>query len=400
MKVVWKGKKGTKEEVLNIYRKLREELQLPIYVDEDTAVVDFHWARSSVVFIPTRETLTTVKNSELLGFLKKAGVKRVLLDSLYPNHIDLMKALCEAGLEVEAVSRPTAQEEFRAYVRRKVEVLKKARVNIDIELNKNDYNDAVITAFIFPKYRRRIDVRFLNCWPYMMLWRRARRIHKAYRQLIKATPPSIKKRLQQLMQAIIPTREKKSLTKVDEVRLEVFATSFIKSVMENYPEYEIGKLFERLRIVDDAIKQAHVSEVFIEMLGYRSRQKFLNKAGIRMARNASDKPFICDRALRDALMQAAIKIYHIDPIRERAIIKIRAIRLAEEIFRWMKEVETRNVEDGRVEETRVTGPSQKERELQEFSPVKGPCESRSDKTNLPALGPHTPGRTDNTTATS
>jgi len=400
MKVVWKGKKGTKEEVLNIYRKLREELQLPIYVDEDTAVVDFHWARSSVVFIPTRETLTTMKNSELLGFLKKAGVKRVLLDSLYPNHIDLMKALCEAGLEVEAVSRPTAQEEFRAYVRRKVEVLKKARVNIDIELNKNDYNDAVITAFIFPKYRRRIDVRFLNCWPYMMLWRRARRIHKAYRQLIKATPPSIKKRLQQLMQAIIPTREKKSLTKVDEVRLEVFATSFIKSVMENYPEYEIGKLFERLRIVDDAIKQAHVSEVFIEMLGYRSRQKFLNKAGIRMARNASDKPFICDRALRDALMQAAIKIYHIDPIRERAIIKIRAIRLAEEIFRWMKEVETRNVEDGRVEETRVTGPSQKERELQEFSPVKGPCESRSDKTNLPALGPHTPGRTDNTTATS
>jgi hypothetical protein len=400
MKVVWKGKKGTKEEVLNIYRKLREELQLPIYVDEDTAVVDFHWARSSVVFIPTRETLTTVKNSELLGFLKKAGVKRVLLDSLYPNHIDLMKALCEAGLEVEAVSRPTAQEEFRAYVRRKVEVLKKARVNIDIELNKNDYNDAVITAFIFPKYRRRIDVRFLNCWPHMMLWRRARRIHKAYRQLIKATPPSIKKRLQQLMQAIIPTREKKSLTKVDEVRLEVFATSFIKSVMENYPEYEIGKLFERLRIVDDAIKQAHVSEVFIEMLGYRSRQKFLNKAGIRMARNASDKPFICDRALRDALMQAAIKIYHIDPIRERAIIKIRAIRLAEEIFRWMKEVETRNVEDGRVEETRVTGPSQKERELQEFSPVKGPCESRSDKTNLPALGPHTPGRTDNTTATS
>ena len=400
MKVVWKGKKGTKEEVLNIYRKLREELQLPIYVDEDTAVVDFHWARSSVVFIPTRETLTTVKNSELLGFLKKAGVKRVLLDSLYPNHIDLMKALCEAGLEVEAVSRPTAQEEFRAYVRRKVEVLKKARVNIDIELNKNDYNDAVITAFIFPKYRRRIDVRFLNCWPYMMLWRRARRIHKAYRQLIKATPPSIKKRLQQLMQAIIPTREKKSLTKVDEVRLEVFATSFIKSVMENYPEYEIGKLFERLRIVDDVIKQAHVSEVFIEMLGYRSRQKFLNKAGIRMARNASDKPFICDRALRDALMQAAIKIYHIDPIRERAIIKIRAIRLAEEIFRWMKEVETRNVEDGRVEETRVTGPSQKERELQEFSPVKGPCESRSDKTNLPALGPHTPGRTDNTTATS
>jgi hypothetical protein len=400
MKVVWKGKKGTKEEVLNIYRKLREELQLPIYVDEDTAVVDFHWARSSVVFIPTRETLTTVKNSELLGFLKKAGVKRVLLDSLYPNHIDLMKALCEAGLEVEAVSRPTAQEEFRAYVRRKVEVLKKARVNIDIELNKNDYNDAVITAFIFPKYRRRIDVRFLNCWPYMMLWRRARRIHKAYRQLIKATPPSIKKRLQQLMQAIIPTREKKSLTKVDEVRLEVFATSFIKSVMENYPEYEIGKLFERLRIVDDAIKQAHVSEVFIEMLGYRSRQKFLNKAGIRMARNASDKPFICDRALRDALMQAAIKIYHIDPIRERAIIKIRAIRLAEEIFRWMKEVETRNVEDGRVEETRVTGPSREERELQEFSPVKGPCESRSDKTNLPALGPHTPGRTDNTTATS
>jgi hypothetical protein len=345
------GKKGTKEEALNIYRKLREELQLPIYVDEDTAVVDFHWARSSIVFIPSKETLTTVKNKELLEFLKKAGVKKVVLDNMYPNHVDLMKALCEAGLEVEAISRPTAQEEFRAYVRRKVEVLKKAGVNIDIELDKNDYNDAVITAFIYPKYRRTIDIKFLNCWPYITLWRRARRLHKALRQLLKATTPSIKKRLQQLIQAIMPTRKIRSPTKFDEMRLEVFAESFVEVVLQNYPEYRLMGLFERLRIVDDAIKQAHVCEVFVEMLGFRSRQKFFNKAGIRMAQNPSDKPFICDRALRDALMQAAIKVYHIDPIRERGIIKIRAIRLAEEVFRWMKEAETKNVEDGRVEET-------------------------------------------------
>jgi hypothetical protein len=63
------------------------------------------------------------------------------------------------------------------------------------------------------------------------------------------------------------------------------------------------------------------------------------------------------------LIQAAIKIYHIDTYREQPLIKIRAIRLAEEIFRWMKEVEKKNVEDGRVEETRVTGPSREEREL-------------------------------------
>jgi hypothetical protein len=377
MEVLRKGKKGTKEEALNIYRKLRQELQLPIYVDEDTAVVDFHWARSSIVFVPSRKMLTTVKNRELLEFLKKAEVKKVVLDSLYPNHIDLMKALCEAGLEVEAITRLTAQGEFRSFVRRKVEVLKKAGVNIDIELDKNDYNDAVITALFYPKYRRIVDIRFLNCWPYMMLWRRARRIHKAYRQLMKASPPSIKKKLQQLMQAIIPTR-KKPLTKVDEVRLEVFAESFVEVVLQNYPEYKLMGLFERLRTVDDAIKQAHVCEVFIEMLGFRSRQKFFNKAGIRMAQNSSDKPFICDRALRDALIQAAIKIYHIDTYREQPLIKIRAIRLADEIFRWMKEVETKNVEDGRVEETRVTGPSREERELKRLSPVKGPCASRSN----------------------
>ena len=365
MEVLRKGKTGTKEEALNIYRKLREELQLPIYVDEDTAVLDFHWARSSIVFIPSKETLTTVKNKELLEFLKKAGVKRVVLDSMYLNHIDLMKALCEAGLEVEAVSRPTAQEEFRSFVRRKVEVLKKAGVNIDIELDKNDYNDAVITAFIYPKYRRTIDIKFLNCWPYMTLWRRARRIHKALRQLLKATAPSIKKRLQQLIQAIMPTRKIRSPTKFDEMRLEAFATSFVESVMENYPEYELGKLFERLRIVDDAIKQAFICEVFIEMLGYKSRQKFFNKAGIRIA--WSDKTFVYDRALSESLTQAAIKVYHI-PITQRRIIKIRAIRLADEIFRWMK-----SVEDGRVEETRVTGPSREERELKRFSPVKGPC---------------------------
>jgi hypothetical protein len=338
MKAVWKGEKGTKEEALNIYRKLRQELQLPINVYEDTAVVDFHWARSSIVFIPSKEMLTTVKNKELLEFLKKAGVKRVVLDCLYPNHVELLKTLCEAGLEVEAITRLTAQEEFRSFVRRKVEAMRATGINIDIELDKNDYNDAVITAFIYPKYRRIVDIRFLNCWPYMMLWRRARRIHKAYRQLMKASPPSIKKKLQQLMQAIIPTR-KKSLTKVDEVRLEVFAESFVEVVLQNYPEYKLMGLFERLRTVDDAIKQAHVCEVFIEMLGFRSRQKFFNKAGIRMAQNSSDKPFICDRALRDALIQAAIKIYHIDTYREQPLIKIRAIRLADEIFRWMKKVE-------------------------------------------------------------
>jgi hypothetical protein len=368
MKAVWKGKKGTKEEALNIYRKLRQELQLPIYVDEDTAVVDFHWARSSIVFIPSKEMLTTVKNGELLKFLTKAGVKRVVLDSLYPNHVDLMKALCEAGLEVEAVSRPTAQEEFRSFVRRKVEAMRTLGVDIDIEIDKNDYNDAVITAFIYPKYRRIVDVRFLNCWPYMMLWRRARRLHKALRQLLKATAPSVKKRLQQLIQAIMPTRKIRSPTKFDEMRLEVFATSFVEVVLQNYPEYKLMGLFERLRIVDEAIKQAHVCEVFVEMLDYRSRQKFLNKAGIRMARNTNNKPFICDRALRDALIQAAIKIYHIDPIREQGIIKIRVIRLAEEVFRWMKEVEKKNLEDGRVEETRVTGPSREERELTSLLP--------------------------------
>jgi len=375
MALLHRGKTGTKEEALNIYRKLREELQLPLYVDDKTAVVDFHWTKSSVVFVPAKETLTTVKNKELLEFLKKAEVKKVVLDSMYPSHIELMKALCEAGLEVEAISRPTAQEEFRAYVRRKVEALKKAGVNIDIEIDKNDYNDAVITAFIFPKYRRVVDVRFLNCWPYMTLWRRARKLHGNLRRLMKASPPSIKKKLRQLLRMIIPTG-KKSITDFDEMRLEAYAVSFVESVMENYPEYELGKLFERLKAGDDAIKQAFICEVFIEMLGYKSRQKFFNKAGIRMA--WSDKTFMYDKALSDALRQAAIKVYHIDTYRERPLIKIRAIRLADEIFRWMK-----NVEDGRMEETRVTGPSREEREYEVFSPVKGPCESRSN--------PETPG---------
>jgi hypothetical protein len=174
--VVWKGKRGTKAKALNNYRKLRQEFQLPIYIDDDTAAVDFHWARSSIVFIPTKEMLTTVKNRELLEFLTKVGVKRVVFDSLYPSHVELLKTLCEAGLEVEAISRPTA---------------------------------------------------------------------------------CCKKEAQQLMRAIIPTT-KKSPTDFDEVRLELFAASFVESVMKNYPEYEIGKLFERLEVGDDAIKEAFI----------------------------------------------------------------------------------------------------------------------------------------------
>jgi hypothetical protein len=132
-------------------------------------------------------------------------------------------------------------------------------------------------------------------------------------------------------------------------------------------------LFERLRIVDDAIKQAFICEIFIEMLGFRSHQKFFNKAGIRMT--WSNKPFIYDRALRDALQQAAIKIYHIDTYREWPLIKIRAIRLAEEVFSWMKEVEKKNVEDGRVEETRVTGPLEKRGSHKYSPPLRGPAQA-------------------------
>jgi hypothetical protein len=316
-----------------------------------------------------------VKNRELIEFLTKAGVKKVVLDHMYPKHIDLIKALCKAGLEVEAISRPTAQGEFRSFVRRKVEALKKAGVNIDIELDKSDYNDAVIIAFIYPKYRRIVDVRFLNCWPYMFQWRRIMKLHKEFRQLMSATPPLIKERLRQLLRAVIPMGRIRSLSKLDEMRLEVFATSFVESVMENYPEYKLMGLFERLGIVDDAIKQAFICEVFVEMLGYKSRQKFFNKAGIRIA--WSDKTFMYDRALSESLTMAAIKVYHINPYKKRSLIKVKAIRLADEIFSWMKEAETKNVEDGRVEETRVTGPSREERELEDYSPVKGPCESRS-----------------------
>jgi hypothetical protein len=171
------------------------------------------------------------------------------------------------------------------------------------------------------------------------------------------------------------------------MRLEVFATSFVESVMENYPEYKLMGLFERLGIVDDAIKQAFICEVFVEMLGYKSRQKFFNKAGIRIA--WSDKPFICDRALRNTLMQAATKVYHINPYKKGSLVKVKAIRLADEIFSWMKKVETKNVEDGRVEETRVTGPSREERELGFYSPVKGPCESRSGSSTPGARASYT-----------
>jgi hypothetical protein len=99
---------------------------------------------------------------------------------------------------------------------------------------------------------------------------------------MKASPPSIKKKLRQLLRMIIPTG-KKSITDFNEVRLEAYAVSFVEPVMENYPEYELGKLFERLEAGDDAIKQAFICEVFIEMLRYKSRQKFFNKAGIRIA---------------------------------------------------------------------------------------------------------------------
>jgi len=52
-------------------------------------------------------------------------------------------------------------------------------------------------------------------------------------------------------------------------------------------------------------------------------------------------------------------------------VKYKAIKLVKKIWKFSKKVQMTK-EGGRVEETRVTGPSREEREFEEFSPIKGP----------------------------
>ena len=158
-----------KKEALEFYRQLIERGFKPF----DGASIDFHRNRDPVVFIPgEKPVITTVKKEELLDFLVKNNVRRVLVDALFPSRAELlMMEVSKAGIEVYFIRRLTVITKFRKFLKKKLK----------IEVPKNDFTDAVLQAFIKEKYLQRIDWRYLDCLLEMQLWRDSGINYQKYR---------------------------------------------------------------------------------------------------------------------------------------------------------------------------------------------------------------------------
>jgi hypothetical protein len=325
---------NVKKRALEIYHQLQQLGLTPYF---DGATVDLHRERQSIVFFPP-ETIIEVENGQLLGILKEHGVHKVLIDTQFPSNAEVLSEINKAGIEVHLLKRTTTLSAFRRSLKNKY----------DIWVTKNDYNDAVLLAFVKPKFWKQVDWQYIECWNYMVLWRDAEKEYRRLDNRIKIYP-----KLRQDKQVMLRFE-------MTQVEMVYAAERFVQAVQSHYPE--ISDLFQRLGIEKDPIAMAYAGEVFLEMQGYRRFKWFLKKAGIGFPLSTLLKSrrglYKYDKRLRHALHQLTLKVYHLNPYNDADKRKIskKTFKLAKRIWNWWKR------SDGRVGEALgVAGPSRKER---------------------------------------
>jgi len=305
-----------KNEALEFYRLLIERGFKPTI---DGASIDFHRNKDLVVFIPGESPIiAVVKHEELLDFLIKNNVRRILIDAPFPSRAELLMEVSKAGIEVYFIRRLTVIKKFRRFLKKKLK----------IEVPKNDFTDAVLQAFIKEKYLQRIDWRYLDCLLEMQLWRDSGINYQKYRQRLKTFPKEKRNRVAKLVTDI-----------------EENARIFVDTVLKYYPE--VADLFKKLKIEDDIISQAHACEVFLEVLPCDTLIGAINKAGIRLSEKASKKKLIHDGRMSYAVNQLAIKVYHLNPKKVGKVFKLMLVR---KIWKFSRKLQMKK-EGGRVGET-------------------------------------------------
>ena len=311
-----------KNQAMDFYRQLRDR-NLPHF---DGASVDFHRNKDLVVFIPGESPIiAVVRHEELLDFLIKNNVRRILIDAPFPSRAELLMEVSKAGIEVYFIRRPTVIEKFRRFLRRKLK----------IAVPKNDFTDAILQSFIKPKYLQQIDWKYIDCLLEMHLWRDNSGDYQKYRQRLKTYPPKKREKVAKLIADIEKT-----------------AQDFVDTVLTHYPE--VKEHFKRLGITDD-ITQAYYCEVFLEMLPCEKFHQVLKKAGIDVSQKAhlkrqeqrkqekeqkdgeeqnKEKKFIYDGKFSNALNQLTIKVRKLNPRNKdhKRVMPIAIILLAKEIW--------------------------------------------------------------------
>jgi hypothetical protein len=349
---------NVKKRALEIYYQLQQLGLKPFF---DGATVDLHRERQPIVFVPKTETIIEVENGQLFDFLKEHGVQRVLVDAQFPNNAEVLSEISKAGIEVYLLKRMTTLMAFRRSLKNKY----------DLWVTKNDYNDAVLLAFVKPKFWKQVDWGYVECWNYMVLWRDADKEFRRFDNRIKTHP-----KLRQ-------DEEVMSQFEEVQVRRENAARRFVQEVMKHYPE--IGKLFQRLGIEKDPTAKAYCCEIILEMQGYRKFNWFLKKAGIGfplptlLKSRQGRKVYIYDKRLRHALHQLTLKVYHLtlhDDADRRKIPK-KMFKLVKRIWNWWQRQKT--ISDGRGGGSLGGSRSLSKREgwiILRPATGRGPCESR------------------------
>jgi hypothetical protein len=353
-----------KNEALDFYRQLRERDLKPF----DGASIDFHRKRDPVVFIPRENpVIATVKKEGLLKFLEANNVRRVLIDALFPSRVPLLQSLLEHGIEVHVLRRPSALAGFKAMLERRYNKKKNKgkqdgnnNDNNGIKIpRKNDFIDAVALAFTWPKFHRRLDWRFLECWRVMNRWRRSYMLYYKVQQMLSEDEDEL------------------PVVTLHEDRLIEKAREFVDTVERHF--LGIRRVFEEVRIPpDDDIAQALCAEVVLETYYIDALNDVLRKAGLgvpttpkrRKRREANEnepssepKKFIHDGKLLFALNQLAIRLYHLIPKKDKRKIRWKAARLLKKIWKCFRELQMTE-ESGRVGEALgVSVTSRKERDV-------------------------------------
>jgi hypothetical protein len=270
--------------------------------------------------------------------------------------VPILIDLLQHGIEVYVLRRPSALAGFKAMLERRYNKKKNKgkqdgnnNDNNGIKIpRKNDFVDAVALAFTWPKFHRKVDIPYLICWRAMNRWRRSYMLYYKVQQMLSED------------------EDESPVVTLHEDRLIEKAREFVDTVEMHYPK--IRRVFERVRIPpDDVIAQALCCEVVLETYHIPKKSDVLEKAGIRYSptpkkprpkkkgaesesKEEESKPkYIHDGKLLFALTQLAIRLYRINPRRQKRKVMWKATKLAERIWKCSRELQVME-ESGRVGE--------------------------------------------------
>jgi hypothetical protein len=312
------------------------------------AAIDFHPKKPSFIFLPTEFSVAKVPAEELLDYLQKKGVQRVLIDALNKKRVPILLQLCKAGIEVYVLRRPMQIERMRRELRYR-----------NIEVPKSDKYDAVLLAFTSPKKWALVDARFLKAWEAMVEWRNAETSFRVEQQRYDANSSEGPKedeedeevrKIRMEIQAKLEEVQKL----LEEIQM-LEAKLFVRKVQMIYPEVNFDEDFEEFGIEDDDIAQAYYCEALLEAMNCDWLAGYLVKSGIGVAGSPPPKQrkkeYIYDGRLKHVLNQLAVKVYHLDIYddNDRKKVKPKARKLAEKIWKRARRIK-KWIEGGRVGE--------------------------------------------------